>query len=52
MAAKKLGFTQSWIRKMCAEGKIKASKQGHDWLFSEQALKNIKRQRKAKAKVA
>lgn len=44
-AAKKLGFTQDWVRKLCIEGKIRAIKPGHDWLIDEKDLKDIKRVR-------
>ncbi len=39
--AKKLGFTQDHIRRLCGSGKIKAIKPGHDWLINEQDLKVI-----------
>jgi excisionase family DNA binding protein len=48
MAAALLGFTPNYIRRLCGEGKIKAEKVGHDWLFEEKAIKNIRRQRKKK----
>lgn len=44
-AAKKLGFTQDWVRKLCIEGKIKAIKIGHDWIIDEKDLRDIKRVR-------
>ncbi len=50
IAAKILGFTPSYIRRLCISGKIKAEKHGHDWLFTEKDLKDIKRQRKEKTK--
>ncbi len=48
MAAKLLGFTQDYVRQMCAKGKIKAEKLGHDWLVNEKTIKGIKRKRKSK----
>lgn len=50
LAAQMLGFTQDWVTKLCREGKIEAKKYGHDWIISEQALKNIKRRRFIKEK--
>lgn len=41
MAAKILGYTPDYIRRMCASGKIKAQKVGHDWTLYESALKGI-----------
>lgn len=48
MAAKILGFTPDYVRKLCSAGKIKAEKLGHDWLLNAREIQNIKRQRKAK----
>jgi excisionase family DNA binding protein len=48
MAAVILGFTPDYVRRLCGMGKIKADKFGHDWLFPESAIKNIKRKRKKK----
>lgn len=50
-AAIELGFSTAHIRRMCAEGKIKAEKLGKTWLIGEKELKNIKRQRITKEKV-
>ncbi len=48
MAAEMLGFTQHYISELCLKGKIKAEKIGHQWLFSVNAIKHLKRQRKKK----
>lgn len=48
MAAKILGYTPDYIRRLCAKGKIKAQKLGHDWLMSESDLKEIKPKKKLK----
>lgn len=45
MAAKQLGFTADWVRKLIIDGKIKAEKLGHDWLIKEQDIKNVSRKR-------
>lgn len=45
MAAEKLGMSQDYIRRLCQNGQIKAEKVGHDWIFTEMALKNIQRKR-------
>lgn len=50
MAARILGFTPDYIRRLCGEGKIKAEKLANDWLMPESAIKDIKRQRKKKQK--
>jgi len=47
-AAKMLGFSASYIRQLCLEGKIKAEKLGHDYLIQEKDIKHIERQRKAR----
>jgi len=41
MAAKILGFTPNYIRRLCLAGKIIAFKLGHDWLMAESAIKHI-----------
>jgi excisionase family DNA binding protein len=48
MAAKILGFSQDYVRKMCLKGKIKAEKLGYDWVINEKIIKGIKRKRKSK----
>jgi len=48
IAARILGFSQDYVRRLCLEGEIKASKLGHDWLIYEKDIRNIKRQRKLK----
>lgn len=47
MAAKELGFSQDYVRRLLIEGKIKAEKIGRDWVITRRALSRIKRQRKA-----
>ena len=48
MAAKHLGFTSDYIRRLCWEGKIFATKIGTDWLIPVSSLKNLKRKRTKK----
>ena len=48
MAAKILGFTPDYVRRLMRTGKIKAQKLGSDWIITEKSLKNINRQRKRK----
>jgi excisionase family DNA binding protein len=48
MAAKILGLTPDYIRKLCCKGKIKATKHGPDWILQEKDLHKVIRQRKAK----
>ena len=48
IAATMLGFSQDYIRQLCALGKIKAQKLSHDWIFELDAIKKIKRQRNKK----
>lgn len=48
IAAEMLGFTQHYVSELCLKGKIKAQKIGHQWMFSMNAIKNLKRQRKKK----
>ncbi len=44
-AAKLLGFTSDYVRRLITSGKIKAEKVGRNWLLSPVAIKGIKRQR-------
>lgn len=44
-AAKLLGFTPDYIRKMISQGKIKATKMGNSWVFMPKDIKHIKRVR-------
>lgn len=44
-AAKKLGFSPEYIRKLILEGKIKGEKLGRNWIIEIKNLSNIKRQR-------
>lgn len=46
MAAKLLGFTADYIRRMCGTGQIKAEKLGNIWTFPKSEIKGLKRQRK------
>jgi hypothetical protein len=48
MAAAKLGFTPDYIRRLCAEGTIKAEKIASDWLIDEKDIKDIRRKRKSR----
>ena len=52
MVAAKTGFTPDYIRRLCAERKLKATKYGHDWLIDEKDIKDLKRQRKAKGETS
>ncbi len=45
IAAKILGFTPDYVRRLCLEGKIKGEKLGHDWMMYESDIKHITRQR-------
>lgn len=49
-AAKILGFTPDYIRRLCARGIIKADKIAGNWLIKERALYNISRQRRPSQK--
>lgn len=49
-AAKILGFTSNYIRRLCSSGAIKSEKMGNSWIFTEAAIKNITRKRKVKLK--
>lgn len=49
-AAKLLGFTPDYIRRLIMEGKLEAIKPGHDWLVTMKAISKIKRQRFPKKK--
>jgi excisionase family DNA binding protein len=44
-AAKKLGFSPEYIRKLILEGKIKGEKLGRNWIIEIKNLSNIQRQR-------
>ena len=44
-AAEKLGFSADYVRRLCSEGKIKATKYGKTWCMTERDIKDIKRQR-------
>ena len=48
IAAKMLGLTADYIRQLCSKGKIEAQRVGHDWIFTEEDIKHIKRQRNKK----
>jgi len=48
LAAKMLGFTPDYIRRLILDGKIKAEKLGHNWVFTEAAIKHVKRIRFSK----
>ncbi len=42
-AATILGVTPDHIRKLIAQGKIKAEKLGHNWIMDAKSLKKVKR---------
>lgn len=46
MAAKLLGFTANWVRRMIIKGEIKAVKHGYDWMLTEKDIAHVKRRRK------
>lgn len=46
MAAKALGFTANWVRRMILKGYIKAEKLGYDWVVKEKDIAHVKRRRK------
>lgn len=49
IAAEMLGFSQDYIRQLCAEGKITdAQKISTDWVFPMSSIKHVKRQRQIK----
>jgi len=48
MAAKILGLSPDYIRRLVLQGAIKAEKLGHDWLMTEKAISHIKRKRQKK----
>lgn len=50
MAAKALGFTANWIRRMIGKGYIKAEKIGSDWLLREKDIAHVKPRRKPSKK--
>ncbi len=41
MVAEKLEGTPAYVRLLCASGKIKALKLGHDWLIDEKDIKKF-----------
>jgi excisionase family DNA binding protein len=51
LAAKILGLSPDYVRRLCLDGIIQAQKLGHDWLMYESAIKGITRQRKKKDKL-
>ena len=48
-AAKKLGFTPDYIRRLCLKGIIKARRLAGNWIMTEKAIEGIRRQRKPKS---
>lgn len=48
LAAKMLGVTPSWVRKMINRGKIKADKMDKYWLIPDSNLEGIHRKRQKK----
>jgi excisionase family DNA binding protein len=49
-AAKLLGFTPDYIRRLILDGSIQAEKMGTTWVMSEKAIAHIKRKRRYKPK--
>lgn len=45
-AAKIAGFSQSHIRRLIRQGKLKATKLGHDYMIDDKHIKTIKRRRR------
>ena len=45
--AARFGFTDSYIRKLIKQGKIKCEKVGRYYVIEEKSINNLKRQRKA-----
>lgn len=50
MLAARFGFSSQYIRKLIAEGKIRATKIGHDWIIDEKEVRHLKRKRHHKVK--
>ena len=48
--AKKAGVSQEYIRRLCAEGLIKADKPGRDWLIPNDEAERWLREREKKRK--
>lgn len=42
MAAKILGYSADYIRRLCLDGTIKATKFGNTWVFPESSIKDLK----------
>jgi excisionase family DNA binding protein len=51
-AAKVLNFSEDHIRKLIAQGKMKAEKFGRNWVIDIRDLKDVKRQRFPRVKDA
>lgn len=49
MAAERLGFSASYIRRMILGGKLSARKIGHDWIILEKDIVKFLAQHKEKA---
>jgi excisionase family DNA binding protein len=50
IASQILGVTPDYVRRLCQEGKIRAQRLGHDWIFTLADIKYLKEQRKLKKK--
>ena len=48
--AKMVGLSPDWIRRMIINGKIKATKLGHNWLINKSDIKNLRRLRSPRNK--
>ncbi len=44
-AAKQLGFARDYVRRLCANGIVKAEKLGKTWVINAKDLKKVKRRR-------
>lgn len=42
MVAEKLGYTPDYIRRLIMEGKLKATKLGHDWIITPKDIAHLK----------
>jgi excisionase family DNA binding protein len=49
--AKRAGVSQAYIRRLCAQGILKATKPGRDWLIPDEEVEGWLRERKEKSAV-
>lgn len=45
MLAERMGVTPQYVRKLIADGKIKAQKVGYDWIIDERNIVHVKAKR-------